>query len=524
LTRVTLVSDAPARESAAATGSRVPRATKIAALVTALGGVVLFASTSADLWLDEALTVSIARLPLDELRAALERDGAPPLYYVLLHGWSAVFGAGDVAVRSMSAVFAAATVVTCWFAARRWFGPTAAWLTAIVTIASPFVIRYATEARMYSLEMFLVACGLLVVPRALERPTAARLAVVALLTAALVYTQYWTFSLIGVVGLVLVVVAVIDHTRRHACVRVIGAIVVGLILFLPWLPTFLEQRAHTGTPWGEPVLPGIPIGETFLGFAGGHEQEGWLLLLVVIPLVLMGVFARPVDGRRLEVDLRAQPAARWIALVGAATLVVAVSVNYLAGQAFEERYSALVFPFFAVLVGRGLSTFTDERVQVGAIVVVVALGFGGGIRNLLTQRTQAADVARVLAAEAQPGDLVLYCPDQLGPAVERLFPVRDSRPRQLTYPAFTGPRFVDWRDYQERLDAADPGEFAAEALARAQDGTIWLVTGPGYPNHHGACEALSDRLADVRDRTVRVLPDEEVFEKPGLQQFVPTDS
>jgi uncharacterized membrane protein len=521
---VTLLSDAPARESAAADEPAVPRAIVVMAAVTAVCGLALFAYSRSDLWLDEALSVNIGRVPWDLLRPTLERDGAPPLYYAMLHLWTDVFGSGDEAARSLSGVFAAGTAVACWYAGRRWFGVPTAWLTAIVVLANPFVIRYATEARMYALEMFLVACGCIVVPRALERPSIGRLAAVALLTAALVYTQYWTFSLVGVVGLLLLIVAVRDRARRDASLRVVAALAVGLVLFAPWLPTFLSQRAHTGTPWGDAVLPGLSIGETFLGFAGDYEQEGWLLLLVLVPLVLLGTFARPIDGRRIEVDVRVQPRARWIALVGALTLVVALTVNYLAGQAFEERYSALVFPFFALLVGRGLSTFADRRVQLGAVVVVVGLGLVGGVRNAATQRTDAGKVAAVLRTEATPEDLVVYCPDQLGPSVARLYPVRRDGPRQVTYPDLTGPEFVDWRDYQDRLDATDPAAWADRLLGGSADRTIWLVTGPGYPNHEGACEALSERLAETRTREQLVLPEDSSFEMPGLQRFAPRSS
>ena len=67
----------------------------VAAAAFAIGaGIVLRFLARSDLWFDEALTVDIAKLPLDQLRSALLRDGAPPLYYVLLHGWIRVFGSG----------------------------------------------------------------------------------------------------------------------------------------------------------------------------------------------------------------------------------------------------------------------------------------------------------------------------------------------------------------------------------------------------------------------------------------------
>ena len=47
--------------------------------------------------------------------------------------------------------------------------------------------------------------------------------------------------------------------------------------------------------------------------------------------------------------------------------------------------------------------------------MIVALGFAGGVRNVVENRTQGGDVGRVIAAESESGDVVVYCPDQLGP-------------------------------------------------------------------------------------------------------------
>src|SRR5690606_36341602 len=67
-----------------------------------VAGVVLRFIASSPLWLDEALSVNIARLPLGEIPEALRHDGHPPLYYVLLHGWMELFGEGNRAVRAFS--------------------------------------------------------------------------------------------------------------------------------------------------------------------------------------------------------------------------------------------------------------------------------------------------------------------------------------------------------------------------------------------------------------------------------------
>src|SRR5712691_3590165 len=200
------------------------------ALIIAAGVVFRFVTRS-ELWLDEALTVNISRLPLRDIPHALRHDGAPPLYYALLHGWMRIFGDGDLAVRSLSGVLSVATLPTAWFAGRRLGGKPVAWAGVVVFAASPFAIRYGTEARMYALQILLVMLGYLALLRLLERPTLARQAAVAALTGLLLYTQYWSMYLLGVVGLVLLWRAWRRHdlAERRAARAAIVALIAGLI-------------------------------------------------------------------------------------------------------------------------------------------------------------------------------------------------------------------------------------------------------------------------------------------------------
>src|SRR5258708_7448241 len=325
----------------------------------------------------------------------------------------------------MWGLFMAGAVVATWFAARRFVGVTGAWIAAAVMLANPYAIRYATEARMYSLVMLLVASGIVAIPRAMEKPTTSRLLVVAILVALFVYTQYWSFYLLAVVGALLLWM-VWRGQQRDAALRVLAAMAIGGLAFVPWLPTFLYQRAHTGTPWGTPVLPGIPLGYTLRDFAGGasgtaaDRQEGWLLFFILLPMLLLGVFGRAIDERRVELDLHVPRDSRAIAFVGGAGLIAALMLNYLAGGAFQSRYSAIVFPFFVLLIARGFTTLRDTRVVVGVLAIAVARGLAGGGRDMVTHRTQAGTLAAGVRKEAKPGDLVGYCPAQNGASVHRL--------------------------------------------------------------------------------------------------------
>ena len=126
-------------------------------------------STTSSLWLDEALSVNISQLPAGDLVRWLRHDGHPPLYYLLLHVWTDVFGTGDIAVRAMSGVFGLLTLPLAWIAGRRRGGPLLGWIAVIVVALSPFAVRYSDEARMYSMVMFLAFAGYLLVDDVLRR-------------------------------------------------------------------------------------------------------------------------------------------------------------------------------------------------------------------------------------------------------------------------------------------------------------------------------------------------------------------
>src|SRR5689334_14082942 len=156
---MTVLSDAPTRATTAPPEPRqLPCRTRVIAVSAVLAaGLVFFFWTRSDLWLDEALSVNIARLRLGHLHTALKHDGAPPLYYLLLHVWSAksAFGSGDLAVRSLSGVCMVGAGVALWFVGRRIAGAACGWIAVLLFAMSPYAIRYATETRMYALEMLL---------------------------------------------------------------------------------------------------------------------------------------------------------------------------------------------------------------------------------------------------------------------------------------------------------------------------------------------------------------------------------
>jgi hypothetical protein len=518
----------------------VPRWALVVAVLVVAAGVVLRFVTRSDLWLDEALTVNIARLPLSDLHEALRHDGAPPLFYLLLHGWISVFGHGDVAVRALPGLFSVATLPVIWLGGRRLGRPgppgriaddpadarLVAGLCVVVLATSPFAIRYATEARMYSLVMLLVAIGYLALRRALERPSLGRLAIVALLAAMLLYTQYWSMYLLAVVGLAMLWCAVRAPTSadRHAARGVLVAFVAALVIFSPWIPTFVYQSAHTGTPWGSGVSPLTTVRTALDQFANGtslfHTQAN-VLGLVCVLLGLLAVFGRASGRSGIDVDLRTYPAVRWEAAAAVGALTLGLTAAYVTDTAFDARYASMMFPLFVLVVAFGFTGFGSRAVMGVAVAIVVVSGLVGGYHNVVDNRTQAGEIADAILARAKPGDAVVYCPDQLGPAVARLLEGHQSL-EQITFPAGDPPELIDWVDYRDRIDATSPTTFAADVRDRVGKGhTIWYVYSPAYYGVEGKCEAVAAGLGTDRAgaQTLVTMDAKAFFESGSLVEY-----
>jgi mannosyltransferase len=510
-----------ARTATAVTTGRTPQERHAAALFLAVAGVVLVGVvlrflTTSHLWLDEALTVNIARLPLSRIPGALRHDGSPPLYYLLLHAWTNVLGASDVAVRALSASFAIATLPLVWLAGLRLGGRRVAVAALVLFAASPFACRFATEARMYSLLGLLGVAGYLLLLRFMERRSLGAGAGLAVTTGLLLLTHYWAIYLVATVSLMLIVRA--WRLREWKALAPLAAMAAGGVLFVPWLPDFAYQLKHTGTPWAD--LPTFnAVIDTVRSWAGGGSDAGQVLNLMFVVLAGLAVFGLAVDRRHVELDLHTRPGVRRLVVACLGTLLTAVVAAEAFRSAYVVRYTSVAFPFFILIVAFGTLVFADSRVRIGVLALAVTLGFIAAVPNTGGRRTEAGRVAAVLNRSARPGDVVAYCPDQVGPSVSRL--VR-APVTQLTFPAATSPEFVDWVDYAERNHAALTAPFAQMLDERAGSHQLWVVWSPNYKTFGTKCSTIVDRLKLLRPDMKRVVKVSTKFEEHmGLIRYGP---
>ena len=472
----------------------------IVAIVAVAIGVVLRFVALSPMWLDEAISASLAGVVTEDttggwsaLVEALRHDGHPPLYYVLLALWSVPFGESDGALRAFSGVLGVVSLPLAWLVARRHLDRRGCVLVVSVLASSPFAVRYATEARMYALLLALLLALHLAVVRVWERPSVLRSAVLAGVVAALLLTHYWSLFAIAVLGTTGLVAGTRNGRRaiRQAS-YLVGAVVAGSLAFLPWLPVFLDQLAHTGTPWSPAARPTVVAALTLEAYGGGRGSEALLVVVVLAVLVAVGLGCRAGSDR---------PVLGWTDLVwlqvavalGVTTMTLGASVSLITDTAFQGRYGVFALVPMVLACAVGLHRMTP-RTSVAALVVLVLLSGTSVARELSRGRTQIGEIADVVRAEGSDGDVVVFCPDQLAPAGHRLLADRFTT---LSHPALDDGRRVDWVDYAERNGAVDV-EAVADAVAARAAGVdnVWLAWMDGYETFEGQCPRLRVALAD----------------------------
>jgi hypothetical protein len=407
----------------------VPSAARTHARAIAVGAVLLIALllrlwewTSRGLWFDEAFTWRLVEFPLAEMMDRAARDNSPPLYYLLLHAWVRAFGDSLAALRGLSALCGVLAVAGMYLFAREALearGTRArglALFVAALTATSAFQVRYSGEVRPYALGAALAALSAWTLSRATRPglPSARAWAAYGVVTLLFAYTHYYAlFSVAAqaayLAGWLLAAAgwrpgaALRDPRLRYALLA--GAIVAAG--WLPWLPTFLKQRAQVQAAfWATPVGVWTVPELCYEMFADPLPPLSWepsqRRLAVTAALCAAGLVAL---GRRAR-------GAEWhvlLAAVGPFALSVAASEQ--GTQTLTLRY--FLFAHLFLLAGVGILVWRIRRgvvrravaVAVLAVCLAGSLGFLHGLH--LDSCPGARGAAEFIAAHRRPGEPVV---------------------------------------------------------------------------------------------------------------------
>lgn len=183
------------------TGGRWQRFLALLVILLAMG-LRFYRLGAQSFWNDEGNTARLVERSISLIIEGAAGDIHPPGYYLLLHGWRALAGYSEYALRSYSAFCGVLTVAIAVALGRGMGGWRAGLVAGIFAAIHPLSVTYGQEARMYaqlSLATALTLLAAVSLVRAQDHPRVWRTALALAATIALgLYTQYtYVLALVG---------------------------------------------------------------------------------------------------------------------------------------------------------------------------------------------------------------------------------------------------------------------------------------------------------------------------------------
>lgn len=296
-----------------------------------LGTDALGASEAYSAWAAAKPTVgAIFRIPV------LHDPGKQVFYYVVLHFFIRIFGSSEIALRSVSVIFAVASVAIIFALGREMFDDETALAAAAIWAFNPLAVVFAHRARMYSMFIAVALAQLWMLLRVRERPSMARAVGCGVAGAALLYTHMAGGFFIGAE----IAMLAREYLRGRRNPIPWMAIAVTLALFVPYVPVARSQSATLlaghwldwiGTPYEYPLavkaIALVGAGAIAVWFILGTKFEGnvdepmrWLSAWAILPALALGagsIAIRPMFNLRYVA-----PSTAAIALVASAAVAI----------------------------------------------------------------------------------------------------------------------------------------------------------------------------------------------------------
>ena len=345
-------------------------------------------------------------------RAVFLSDTSPPLYYLLLHGWTRALGTGDAALRLFSLLWAVLAAPFLWLLARDLAGRTAAWTALVLYAWSPASVFYSLEGRMYSLVWFLavaLAWQTLRVSRTGSRPAA--LATWLVLAAAGLYTHYFFLFVWFAFGAWLLLWP--GRLPRPAAALLVA---VSAAAAAPWyarVPEALGRWRVTGRwladPLRWPEIATRPFELAWSLLAGGSLWGGSPLVDGGLAIAFLLLVLWTVRRGRLRELFTPDRLLLWGWLAAAVLGPYVFDLIRHSGASRVPRYVLSGLPAAMILVAIGIDPLRPK--WRAAFAGLVLLAWTAGLRPIVDRPDRPGAVYRALAAELQhwagPADLLL---------------------------------------------------------------------------------------------------------------------
>ncbi len=321
-------------------------------------------NTALALWHDEAFSALYIRYPWGEMMHRIGLDVHPPLYYWILRIWS--YGAGDslLSLRLLSIIFGVLTVWAGYMFLKAAWGKKIAIPGALLLALNPFQIQYALEARMYTLGTFLALWSSYFLVKALESERIRKKywAGYALTVAAGLYTHYYLIFTVAAQGLFVLWYCIRYRDTKKILASLVSYLAAA-ILYLPWIPVFLEQIARVQTSYWIPPLTAWSVPGTLwkMVFGGTGIRNSILVIATAVSVLAL-----------IYVIRRSTNVYKWLVIFSTAVPMAAAVLLSLRTNLYLDRYFVFASLFFTMLLLLAINSIPRRSLRFVLTICIAA--------------------------------------------------------------------------------------------------------------------------------------------------------
>lgn len=333
-------------------------------------------------WFDEGYTILLIKRPVSELLRLTAVDAHPPLYYLILKGWSSIFGTSELALRSFSSVCSSLAIGFLALLVKKLFSKSAAVSALPFMVLAPFTLRYAYEIRMYSLAMLIGVLASYVLIIAWQKAKLKYWLVYGSLVALGFYTLYMTIMVWLAHGIWLLYMT-FKNKKNLFHQKFIWGYLLSLILFAPYVPTVLGQFQHSALSGvASRVTPAQLV--TSFSFFSVYQPQWQISALLTFPLLIFLILI--IRSTSYAYQLFNRQEKNYYLLFG---LILFAPIFFLAVASlfkpyYLERYLAHIFIFGYAGIGLTLNIIWRKGRHLGALALTffAVLTFSIGLIKL----------------------------------------------------------------------------------------------------------------------------------------------
>jgi uncharacterized membrane protein len=353
--------------------------------------------------LDEAQSLWQTAHSLPRLLEIIAEDVHVPLYHVVLHYWQILWGNSVVSARFFSLIFFVLSIPLTYNLGKNLYSKNVGIFAVIVLAVSPFLNWYASEARMYSLLMFLTLLQVNAFVEIFRKNTRISWYVYLLSTILGLYTHY--FFVMSILAQIIFWWIYCKQFPKNFRVNMFLTMTAVFLAFIPWPAYVLSLGSSSNTKPSLIPPSSIDFFNIFSQFLIGFQSDvANSIFLSLWPFLVIMLFAG-LRKRRSETY-----ASTLLVLYAFLPVVVAFGASLVFVPVFLSRYLILSAPFLYLLIGHIFESYFP-KIQIllkGAFFVVMIVGLVGQIRSQNIQvKENFKDVALYVQDQANARDVVI---------------------------------------------------------------------------------------------------------------------